>query len=119
MNRLSILGRNIRHYERLKADPLTSEETRHILDLLLATTRTALRELAEDERNLDAGRPMHVRRSIGGRPSPYLLRETRPLWRACRDRLGWNTFGDAPCDGCALATPCARQRAAVQPAGRA
>lgn len=56
MNRLSILGRNIRHYEWLKAEPLASEETRRILDLLLASARRALRALAEDERKLDAGR---------------------------------------------------------------
>lgn len=119
MNRLSILGRNIRHYERLRADPLTPAETQRILNILLARARKELRDLAEDERNLDAGRPRQIRRHVGHHPSPCLLRETRPLWRACRDRLGWSTFRGAPCATCALASPCMRQRAMAQAAGRA
>lgn len=98
MGHVHLTAEAIQYYERLLADPRTPADMRRSLALLLAGARGAL--------------PTEQRAS-----SPYLMRGRRPLWQACRDRLGWRTFADAPCQGCTLLPVCTHQRNGERPAG--
>lgn len=117
MEQSYVIRKNIQRYEKLLADPMTPAETRRSVTLLLTKARKDLKGAAEEEREQKSKESTARRDPETPSTSPYLMRGTRTLWQACRDRFGWRTFSDAPCSGCALSPLCTRQRLMTRPLG--